>query len=134
MTRQAFILLLCVYGLVVVAGFVADKFILMPDRRGSTERNLMEIFRRKPALVPLVVFFTAPIFVCSIIGYVGLFFFWRMAPWIFAFGTIGRILLNFKLAQKSPNDLQSVLNVLELILVGFILALVFVGPVNRFFF
>jgi hypothetical protein len=135
MTQQQFIALLCVYGIVVILAFVTEKFTPLPVHVSSAKPNRAEILKRKPkAYLGLFALTAALVIGCTIIGFVGMFFFWHVAPWIFACGVAGQILLFPAVFWSVQSGLVHRLNELELLLDGVILILVFFGPARQLFF
>ena len=132
MSLGHFILLLCVYGFVVILDLVASK----SRQEHAAALNFEAILKSKPRnYLWLMVLALGLIMVSGLIGFIGLFLFWHLAPWIFAFAMIGKIAFQDELSPlKSTSALRRAVDVLEFLFEGIILVLVFVGPARRWFF
>ncbi|MBI3850479.1 MAG: hypothetical protein HY298_09465 [Verrucomicrobia bacterium] len=135
MTQQQFNVLLCVYALVVTLGFVVGKFVLLPDHVVSAKPNRMDILRGKSKFY-LAVFTLANTLVigCGVVGFIGMFFLWQFAPWLFAGSITGKIFLFPTTFWNVRSGLDHMVNEIELLLDGIILTLVFFGPARNLFF
>ena len=135
MTQKQFFMVLCCYGLVVILGFVAEKFGSLPDHVISAKPNRMDILSRKSKFY-LGVFTLTNVLVigCGVTGFIGMFFLWRFAPWLFVAGIAGKVMLFRTTFWKVRSGLEDMFSEIELLLDGVILTLVFFGPARHFFF
>lgn len=135
MTQAQFIALLCVYVIVVVLTFVADRFTQVPEHVVSAKPNRQEILGRKSKLyIGVFTIVNALVIGCGVVAVIGMFFFWHIAPWLFAGSVAARIFLFATLFWKVRSGLEDMLNEIELLLDGVILTLVFFGPARHLFF
>lgn len=135
MTRQHFIILLLVYGAVVFLGVMAGKVSRLPDQVQSAKPNRMEILKQRSRIyVGLFAITSILVVICGIVGFLGMFFFWRFAPWIFGLGVFVKTLFFRTVFWKVQSGLEHMFNELELLLDGVVLTLVFFGPAKQLFF
>jgi len=135
MTYQQLILILCGYALVVAGGFLVGKIVPLPDHVERAKPNRKEILAQKSKLYLGVFTITSCLVVgAGIVGFIGLFFRWHLAPWIFAGSLAGKILLFPSVFWKVRSGLEDMFSDLELLLDGVILTLVFFGPARPLFF
>ncbi len=129
------ILILSAYALIVIAGGMARK-----------QAGRFDVFCGTPALeehlrlksrksLAFFFFWKSLILVGGLIGFVGMFFLWPPAPTIFLLATASKF-LNIPLYQvKDDGSAGERLCVgIEYFLDGFLMAIVFFGPVRALFF
>jgi len=134
MTHLQFTALLCMYGVVIALSFAAEKFDLLPSHVSRAKPNRLEILKRKPRVYFWLLGLTVAIGgCCEIAGFVGMFFFWHYAPLLFACGVACRALLFQSFCWSVQSGLEHMFNELEFLVIGVILALVFLGPAGQFF-
>jgi len=134
MTATQFIALLCLYLAVVAFNFISGRLAPLPEHVVKAKPNRQEILRQR-SRVYLAGCLVANVLVmaCGIVGILGMFLFWRFAPWLFGGAVIGKILL-FRLPfWKVSSGLESMLSELELFLDGVILTLAIFGPARHLF-
>jgi hypothetical protein len=135
MSRPQFIALLSGYALVDVVHILSGKYVRLPDHVERAKANREEILRGKPGLHLKFLFALSTfLLVAFFIGIVGMFFFLRIAPWLFGVGVIGMAVFHPKKIWIINNGWEHALNDLESLFAGVILALVFFGPAQHLFF
>jgi hypothetical protein len=71
----------------------------------------------------------------GVVGFVGMFFFWPQAPFIYFSGVASKILFSPLLPVKNPRTVwENMCGEIELFLDGLLMALVFFGPAKNLFF
>ena len=135
-THIQFIVILCVYVIIIVLSVIAEECVSLPEDARAAKPNLRKNFKFK-SKANLAVFFFTSVFVvsCGIIGFIGMLFFWPAAPWIFGYGVVGRILLTRIVAEVIvEGGLKHMFYEVELLLEGVIITLIFFGPARQLFF
>ena len=132
MTYKQFILLLCLYACLVGGGPAAEKFLALP-REAKPNRN--DLFGQRSKLFLATYVTTNGLLIgCGIVGFVGMFFRWNLAPWLFALGIACKNLVGPYFNWTVRSSWEQMCDNLELLLDGAILTLVFFGPARHLFF
>src|ERR1700722_19435539 len=128
MSRTLFIILLCAYGLFEVFGILANKRVRLPEHVERAKPDKAKIFGGKSKLYCMFMLCaTILVSISGIVGFVGMFFFWKAAPWFFGFGIFGKAVFNPKALWSIRNGWENTFAALEEFLGGIIFALAFFG-------
>jgi hypothetical protein len=132
MSQAFFILLLGVYGIVIAVSLVVPA----SGQEHIAELKYSEALRSKPRVYTLLLIVaTGLIMATGIIGFIGMLFFWHLAPGIFGFAVIGKIALGGELSILHSTSMRDkVLTIAQYVLEASILGLAFFGPARRWFF
>ena len=138
MAKRAFRGLLLIYLLLFVLSgvlhIIASKRGIPPDVLQRADNQLIILSDSTPLALELaIVGLYVLTVVLACVGYVGLFAFWKPSRHIFLCSVILKMLFPFSVRWTVANSYISIGNSLELVLDGIILALVYWGPVSRFF-
>jgi hypothetical protein len=134
MNKIEFIAFLCSYGVVVAFQILAQKYARLPEHveRAKPDKRKILSGKSKPYYMYCMLMVVL-VSVSGIVGYVGMFFFWKPTPWIFTFYVIGKELLYPKALWHITSGWETFFNGLEGYLAGFIIALALLGPARHLF-
>lgn len=138
MTQKAFRVLLLLYLLFLIfSGWIhlgiSDKGIPQ-DILEIADKQILILDDQVPLFLELIIvgLYVLTILL-TIVGYIGLFLFWRPSRYIFLFAIAFQLLFPFSARWRVANSYVGFFNEVELFFNGMILALIFWGPANRFF-
>ena len=138
MNKKSFRVFLLLYLLLfIVSGWIhlviSDKgipqgIIEIADKQAMVLDNQIPLFLR--LIVVGLYVLTILLFV---VGYIGLFLFWRPSRYIFLFCVVLQFLLPFSVGWTVANSYESIIGTVEDFFNGMILALLFWGPPKQLF-
>jgi hypothetical protein len=140
MTYLEFIAVLCFYGIIIALTAVASRFAVVPAEISEAKSKSEEMFRKKlrssPTTMITAIVSTVVELGFGVVGFIGMFFLWHFAPYIFAAAIFYKVFLSpcFDSSWFVENQWQMMLYHIEFILDGVILMLVFFGPGKHLFF
>ncbi len=136
MTQLQWIALLCAYVVVVALGFVAGRFVVLPTEVNDAKLRAEKELKRKIQSNPLVILVNLLEMGLGAVGFVGMFFLWHLAPYLFAAAIFCKVFLPPYPATSwhAASGWQMMLFHVEFILDGAILVIAFFGPARHLFF
>lgn len=112
---------------------MSDKGI-PPDIVERAGREALILNEQAPLCLELAivgVYFGA--ILLTVVGYLGLFLFWRPARYMFLCGVILQALCEYSARWSVTNSYENVVDTIEVLFNGVLLALIFCGPAKEFF-
>jgi hypothetical protein len=135
MNRTQFIELLCAYGLLVLLCLLAKKCVRLPEHVERAKPEKLNILGGKSKLYYIFMLCAIGLVSSSnLVGFLGMFLFWKAAPWIFGFGIIGRFVFHPKAVWSVCSGWEDTFIGLETLLGGIIIALTLFGSARHLFF
>lgn len=133
MTYFQFALILSLYAGVVGLEFVFGA--LSPHRFSYHDDPCKRYLETKSRLfVGGYVFATMILMASYLVGFVGLYFLWLWAPYLFLLGAIGKFLDSCLIpVRRKRGRLEEVAGRLEAPFEGFLIAILFMGPASSLF-
>jgi hypothetical protein len=121
----------------VFLNFLAGRFAQPVAEITNAKSKSEEIFKRKikPHPIPVIIG-NGFILGCGLVGFIGMFFLWYIAPFLFAVSIVGKHFSGpyLQVFWSIKNGWETLLGSLELFMDGVILTLVFFGPARPLFF
>jgi len=133
MTYIPFALLLTAYVILVASDYIAGALPIHPDRVRIDA--VKEHLTNRPKLFVAIYGIASSIFIILFIsGLIGLYFLWAFAPYLFLAGLIGKFADSIVIPVKNErNQLERILEEIQFLLEGFLLAILFFGPAKHLF-
>jgi hypothetical protein len=119
--------------------YIADKKISLPSVAEKVKPQIGDMVKdigkgKGKLYAAAFVASYSTIIICGFVGFLGMFFLWPPAPWLFGIYVIGMMFASPFFSYTVMTGTEGLFDSLEIFLEAVILTLIFFGPAKELFF